>query len=177
VPITKSILKKIGLLNTVDVTFEISDNHNVKHDPLQEAGYILEMDGNREHKDLQSWIETYYSMIFKRKSFHIFRGQHILRFDELQRIKVFLEQINPLVYGIKTAIRIVPREQTNCPRGEYCILFYSELKEHYLENIGYMGEQLDLWLANNSIGACWYGMGKTEEQSYHGLSFVIMIAI
>ena len=29
---------------------------------------------------------------------------------------------------------------------EYCILFYSEKKENYLQNIGYLGEQLDFIL-------------------------------
>lgn len=88
-----------------------------------------------------------------------------------------MKNLRPLEEGIKVAWKIVPRSQTTCKRGEYCILFYSEIKDYYLYNAGYMLEQLDLWLASKNIGACWYGMGKTEEKSYNGLEFVIMIAI
>ena len=55
-------------------------------------------------------------------------------------------------------------------------MFYSEKKENYLQNIGYLGEQLDLYLASKDIGALWYGIGKSTEQ-YNNLDFVIMIAI
>ena len=36
---------------------------------------------------------------------------------------------------------------------------------------------MDLYLASLNIGALWFGIGKTEERSYNGLDFVIMIAI
>ena len=72
----------------------------------------------------------------------------------------------------------MPAEETTCKRGEeYCILLYSEKKDNYLQNIGYIGEQLDLYLASLDIGALWFGIGKIEETQYQGLDFVIMIAI
>ena len=83
-----------------------------------------------------------------------------------------------MIDGIKTAIRVVPADKTTCKRGqEYCILLYSEKKENYLQNIGYIGEQLDLYLASLGIGALWFGIGKPDEQNYNGLDYVIMIAI
>lgn len=75
-------------------------------------------------------------------------------------------------------MKIVKEEETSCKRGsEYCILLYSEKKGNYLQNIGYIGEQLDLYLASMDIGSLWFGIGKTEEENYNGLDFVIMIAI
>jgi len=119
-----------------------------------------------------------YSMIFKRKSFHIFRDIGSITSDELQCIKKKYNNLTPLINGIQTAIRIVPADKTTCKRGqEYCILLYSEKKDNYLQNIGYIGEQLDLYLASLGIGALWFGIGKPDEQSYNGLDFVIMIAI
>ena len=56
-------------------------------------------------------------------------------------------------------------------------MLYSERKENYLHNIGYIGEQLDLFLASKNIGALWFGIGKTEQRSEEGLEYVIMIAI
>ena len=119
-----------------------------------------------------------YSMIFKRKSFHIFRDIGIINATELRNIEEAYKTFTPLVGDIKTAIKIVPADETTCKRGqEYCILLYSEKKENYLQNIGYIGEQLDLYLASLGIGALWFGIGKPDEPTHNGLDFVIMIAI
>ena len=119
-----------------------------------------------------------YPMIFKRKSFHIFRDIGSITPAELQCIEEKYDTFSPMIDGIQTDIRIVPAVKTTCKRGqEYCILFYSEKKDNYLQNIGYIGEQLDLYLASLGIGALWFGIGKTDEPTYNGLDFVIMIAI
>lgn len=90
------------------------------------------------------------------------------------KILCHIQKLQPLVKGINTEFRIVPRVQTSCKRGEYCILIYSETKEHY--NVGYMAEQLNLFLTSKNIGVCWYGMRNASEMKYNGLDFVIMIA-
>lgn len=60
-------------------------------------------------------------------------------------------------------IKIV-KDSTTYNRGqEYFILFYSEKKDNYLQNIGYLGEQLDLYLTSKNIGTLWFGIGKVEE--------------
>lgn len=46
-----------------------------------------------------------------------------------------------------------------------------------MQNIGYLGEQLDLCLVSQDIGTLWFGIGKTDKTSFNGLDFVIMIAI
>ncbi|MDC7228824.1 MAG: nitroreductase family protein [Sphaerochaetaceae bacterium] len=119
-----------------------------------------------------------YDMIHKRKSFHLFRGiERPLTDEEIEEINTALGACKPLVGGIKVATKIVPANETTCRRGEtHCILFYSEKKEGYLENIGYIGEQIDLYLASRDIGALWYGIGKPKEKNHSGLEYVIMIA-
>ena len=119
-----------------------------------------------------------YPMIFKRKSFHLFRETDHISQVELEQIAAQYKTFSSLVDDIQTAIRILPANNTTCKRGqEYCILLYSERKDNYLQNIGYIGEQLDLYLASLGIGALWFGIGKTDEPIYNGLDFVIMIAI
>ena len=118
-----------------------------------------------------------YDMIFKRKSFHVFREVIPMTQQELDEIEGKLSTLLPLVEDIKVAIRLVPKEQTTCKRGEYCVLIYSEHKEMFLQNVGYMGEQLDLWLAARNIGVCWYGLARPHEMSHQGLDFVMMLAI
>ena len=120
-----------------------------------------------------------YDMIFKRKSFHLFRniGKEHITDDELKNIEEYFSKLKPLVDDIKVKIKIV-KEGATCRRGqEYCILFYSEKKENYLQNIGYLGEQLDLYLVSKNIGTLWFGIGKVDEKQYDGLDYVIMIAI
>ena len=124
--------------------------------------------------------KTFYEMIFKRKSFHIFRnaGSESISEDELNDIQNAFAGFTPLNPEIKTAIRIVPEKQTNCRRGgEYCILLYSEKKDGCLQNIGYLGEQLDLYLVSRNIGTLWFGIGKTKEEPVENMEFIIMFSI
>ena len=121
-----------------------------------------------------------YDMIFRRKSFHLFRffGSEKLSQDELSAIEKAWESFEPLYPEIKTAIRIVPASKVNFKRdAEYCVLIYSEQKENSLLNAGYLGEQLDLWLVSKGIGTLWFGIGKADKPEFDGLGFVIMIAI
>lgn len=120
----------------------------------------------------------YYKQIFKRKSFHIFKYTEALTDCELDAVKDFIKTVKPLYPDIRTEIQIVPESETTCKRGgQYCILFYSEAKGEYLRNIGYIGEQIDLYLASQNIGALWFGIGKPQEMQVNGLDFVIMISI
>lgn len=80
-----------------------------------------------------------YEMIFKRKSFHLFRniGNRYISEEELSDVLENFNRLKPLVDDIRVKIRIVKNEPT-CKRGEeYCILFYSEKKDNYLQNIGF----------------------------------------
>ncbi|MDO4293627.1 MAG: nitroreductase family protein [Eubacteriales bacterium] len=124
--------------------------------------------------------ERFYPMIMKRKSFHLFQGvkKEPISQEEMKSIYDAYKEFVPLDPDIRTEIKIVPASEANCARGEeYCILMYSENKNNSLQNIGYIGEQLDLYLVSRNIGTLWYGMGKPELTRCNGLDFVIMIAI
>ena len=119
-----------------------------------------------------------YKQIFKRKSFHLFRDTGVITDQDIQKLQEFIESINPLYADIKTEIRVVPENETTCKRGgQFCLLFYSERKEGYLQNIGYLGEQIDLYLASKNIGTLWFGIGRPKDMQVNGMDFVIMISI
>ncbi|MBO7219336.1 MAG: nitroreductase [Clostridia bacterium] len=120
-----------------------------------------------------------YNMIFKRKSFHIFKDTATISNEEIDLIYKAYKTFTPLDGNIKTEIRIVKESETSCTRGgEYCILMYSEAKGNYLQNIGYLGEQLDLYLASLDIGALWFGIGKVNENVIdNNMQYVIMFNI
>ena len=122
-------------------------------------------------------MNNFYREIFKRKSLHFFIGGEKTTDEDIEKINAFIKTVEPLYPEIKTEIKIVPEKETTCHRGaDYCILFYSEPKDDYLRNIGYIGEQIDLYLASLNIGALWFGIGKTKEKNINGLEYVIMIA-
>ena len=82
---------------------------------------------------------NYDQQIFKRKSFHFFNflDKKALTSSDLNGLETFIKSVKPLYPEIKTEIQIVPESETTCKRGgEYCILFYSEIKDEYLRNIG-----------------------------------------
>ena len=125
-------------------------------------------------------MQDLYNAIYKRKSFHQFRnvGNAAFTGAELAGIVEAWRAFAPLDPDIRTEIRVVPTERSACHRGqEYCVLLFSEPKDGYLRNIGYLGEQLDLYLVSQDIGTLWYGIGRPKETPPAGMAYVIMIAI
>lgn len=121
----------------------------------------------------------YYDMIFKRKSFHLFRdiGEEKITDNELKEIEDYFYQIQPLCDDIKVKMKI-KKDTSSCDRGqEYCLYLYSEVKPNYLQNIGYIGQQLDHFMVSKNIGTLWYGIGKPKDNKLDGLDYVIMFAI
>ena len=56
---------------------------------------------------------------------------------------------------------------------------YSEEAEGYLENIGFLFQQLDLYLQTLGLGVCWLGMGRMDPKTapeVEGMKFVIMLS-
>lgn len=122
--------------------------------------------------------QEYFDMLKIRRSYHKFDEMNgSLTKGELSEIEAFLKTTKPLDPTIKVETKIVKKEETTLQVGEYAILYYSEQKEGWLENVGYIGEQADLFLESKGIGSCWYGIAKVEETEWNGLSFAIMIAI
>lgn len=37
--------------------------------------------------------------------------------------------------------------------------------DNYLQNVGYLGEQLDLYLVSKNIGTLWFGIGKQKNNN------------
>ncbi len=121
-----------------------------------------------------------YPAIFKRKSFHSFKlsEEASITPEQLKDIEAAFLTLEPLYKDIKVAIQIVPAQGPGLKQdAEYCILLYSEKKDNYLVNLGYLGEQLDLYLVGKNIATLWFGFGSTKMKTYQDLEFVTMIAI
>ena len=122
---------------------------------------------------------TLTEMIFKRKSCRSFTGVPVDAVT-IEAIKAF--PMKPLYPDIRVHWDIVPRNQVKCIcpwTTPQLITIYSEETDGYLENIGFLFQQMDLYLQTLGLGVCWLGMGRMNPKTttvVEGMKFVIMLA-
>jgi len=95
----------------------------------------------------------------------------------LDDVRVQIENVKPLFPDIKYSIRIADKTKglLNVKAPHY-LLFSSEEKEGYYENIGFIGQQLDLYFSGAGLGSCWLGMAKPHEHHDSELHHVICMS-
>ncbi|MGB9936489.1 MAG: nitroreductase family protein [Methanobacterium sp.] len=126
-----------------------------------------------EKKDL-------YETIFKRKSI---RNYDLTPLDEntLSEISDYLNNLDPLYDDIKLELKIVSENKINrrfMKKAPHYLVIFSENKEGYLTNVGFMLQQVDLFLSANGIGTCWQGIPKPKKEVLESsdLEYIILIA-
>ena len=95
----------------------------------------------------------------------------------LETVRSQIENVKPLFTDIKFSIEIA--NKTRGPFGikaPHYLIFTSEEKEGALENIGFVGQQMDLFFSASGLGSCWLGGSKPEEARTPALPFVICMA-
>ena len=122
---------------------------------------------------------TLNEMIYHRKSCRSFTNVPVDA-ATIETIKAF--PMKPLYPDIKVHWDIVPRNQVKCIcpwTTPQLITIYSEEVDGYLENIGFLFQQMDLYLQTLGLGVCWLGMGRMNPKTttaVEGMKFVIMLA-
>jgi len=122
---------------------------------------------------------TLSKMIYHRKSCRSFTNVPV-DVATIETIKTF--PMKPLYPEIKVHWDIAPRNQVKCIcpwTTPQLITIYSEEVEGYLENIGFLFQQMDLYLQTLGLGVCWLGMGRMNPKittEVEGMKFVIMLA-
>jgi len=122
----------------------------------------------------------YYHSIFKRKSIRNF-DLRPLDDDTLADISNHLRALESMHDDIKIELKIISPDNVKrrmMKRAPHYIAVFSEAKAGYLTNIGFMLQQIDLYLSHNSLGSCWQGIPspKKEVLESSNLEFVIFIA-
>lgn len=95
---------------------------------------------------------------------------------DMDLIHDFMADVKPLVEAIDYSYTILPASEVNVRTrwtAPYYLALYSEKKEHYLENIGFIFQQLSLYLQSVGIGNCWVGMASPKKKTD---DFVITIS-
>ena len=118
-------------------------------------------------------------MIYHRKSCRSFTGKPVDG-DMIEKLLSF--ELKPLYPEIKVRMDIVSRDKVKCIcpwTTPQLITIYTEEAEGYLENIGFLFQQMDLYLQTLGLGVCWLGMGRMNPKTttqVEGMKFVIMLA-
>ncbi len=114
--------------------------------------------------------------IERRKSVRKFNGVPMTE-EELDLLNGFISSgITPLFPEVPYRFLVLKREETSCPRGEYCICMYTDRKDlKSLYNTGYILAQVDLFLTEMGIGTCFYGFGRLKRKLLDGLEFTLML--
>jgi len=95
----------------------------------------------------------------------------------LEKVRAYMKSLKPLYPEIRYSIEIVSKTKGmfNIKAPHY-LVFGSEEKEGSLENIGFIGQQLDLYFSANGIGTCWLGAAKPEDKEASALTHVISMS-
>jgi len=110
--------------------------------------------------------EELYQAIFKRKSIRKYQ-QGNLSSKELRAVEDFLKSAEVIDPEIKFEAKIVDSDQVKSLipiRAPHYLQFFSEEKGDHLLNAGFILQQLDLYLAANDLGSCWFGMAKPKKE-------------
>lgn len=119
--------------------------------------------------------------IYRRKSVRKYTGEPV---DEktVADIEAFCRRAKPLDPEIAFKAMVVDRAQVRfyLPwKTPQLLAIFSETKPGYLENAGFVFQQVELYLQSIGLGACWLGLGKfrkSELPQVEGMEFVIFIA-
>jgi nitroreductase len=122
-----------------------------------------------------------YETIFRRKSV---RKYDLTPLDErtLAQIRAHISVLKPVYDNIKIEMRIVSQKDVKgllSAKAPHYIAVFSETKNGYLTNAGFMLQQMDLFLSANGIGSGWQGMSRLTKEILNSskLEFVILLAL
>ena len=115
-------------------------------------------------------------IIRKRKSVRKF---NLTKLDDetFQKVQLQIESITPLYPNIRYSVEIAGKTKGlfNIKAPHY-LIFSSEEKDGSFENIGFIGQQMDLFFSGSGLGSCWLGIAKPGEKETSILPFVICMA-
>jgi nitroreductase len=121
-----------------------------------------------------------YETIFKRKSI---REYDLTPLDghTLAEIMAHTSTLKPLYDDIKIEMKLVSQKDVKgfgMAKAPHYLAVFSETRDGYLTNAGFMLQQMDLFFSANGIGSCWQGMPKPTKEILNSskLEFVILLA-
>ena len=115
-------------------------------------------------------------IIRKRKSI---RKYDLTPLDDitLKTIREKIKNVKPLYPDIRYSIEIINKTKgMSGVKAPHYLIFGSEEKDGAYENIGFIGQQLDLFFSGSGLGSCWLGAAKPEDKEASALPHVISMS-
>ncbi|MBR2930488.1 MAG: hypothetical protein IKC32_04595 [Clostridia bacterium] len=127
--------------------------------------------------DLKSLEKT----IYTRRSYRRYKKGGIGE-EKRELIMAAVASLRPLFPEIKYAVKLFDRSEvrTIMPwMPEDAVAVWSEEGEGALLNVGFILEQLDLYIQSIGLGSCWVGLArpKSGEGCPEGMSFMMLLAV
>lgn len=115
----------------------------------------------------------YYNLAIKRESTRSFKKKPVLE-RELEELRGYIPECRKLLPEIEVDIEIYGPEIRSLLSASagyhnfmieapHYLLISSELKEYYLENAGYIGEDLVMKLTELELESCWITIGDSDK--------------
>jgi nitroreductase len=136
--------------------------------------FVKNMQGKKamENKNL-------YETIFKRKSIRQYDPTP-LDGDILTEIMAHTGALKPLYDGINVEIKLLSQKDVKSlfqAKAPHYLAVFSEAKDGYLANAGFMLQQMDLFFSANGIGSCWQGIPKPTKEILNRSKFEFIILL
>ncbi len=117
--------------------------------------------------------------IYKRQSIRKY-DKNPLSSETLNEIRAFIDNAKVLNPEINWSYDIVGPDNFRILqrfKPAHALLMFSETKQNYFQNIGFIFQQVDLFLQSMGIGSCWIGAGgpKNYENPNPEHKFIIMM--
>ncbi len=112
------------------------------------------------------------SQIYKRKSARKYLDDEI----DMSAIREFLDNVKVLTPEISYSYKILTKDEVSLKTrwsAPYYLALYSQKKENYGVNLGFIFQQASLFMQSLDIGSCWVGMASVKEKDPE---FEILIA-
>ncbi len=112
------------------------------------------------------------NQIYRRKSCRKYSDEEIST-QEIEKYIDTIKALNPDInyyYEILTKKEVSLKTRWSAP---YYLALYSQKKENYKTNLGFIFQQACLYMQSIDIGNCWVGMGTVKNKNPE---FVILIA-
>ncbi|PYG87067.1 nitroreductase [Ruminiclostridium sufflavum DSM 19573] len=122
-----------------------------------------------------------YDTIFVRKSVRKY-DMTPLTDEIIYGIKEYASKLKPLDGSIRYSLSFLGEKDARfvipTKLAPHYLCLYSEKKDGYLMNAGFLLQQVDLYMSATGLGSCWLGFfkPKKEQDAKDGLDFIIMLA-
>lgn len=119
-------------------------------------------------------------LIFRRRSVRSYSNTPVDG-TTVEQICSFCRRAKPLDPQIRVDVKVVRDQQVRNYlrwKSPQMLAIFSQEAPGYLENVGFLFQQVDLYVQSLGLGSCWLGLGKLREEipDTEGMCFVMLIA-